>query len=57
MAVSVLCLFLGLPWVDEEKAGCFTLIVFLLSCGCKCSVTLPCSAVSWSVAFHGLTFY
>ena len=26
---------------------CFTLIVFLLSCGCLCSVSLPHSAVGW----------
>ena len=34
----------------EVKAGCFTLIVFLMSCDCYCSVALPqgamgCSAV------------
>ena len=26
---------------DEKKAGCFTLIVSLLSYDCKCSVALP----------------
>ena len=33
---------------DEERAGCFTLIVFLLWCGCLClfSVSLPNVAVS-----------
>ena len=33
----------------EEIAGCFTLNVFLLSCGWKCSVCLPRSALGWSV--------
>ena len=39
------------------RAGCFVLIVFLLSCGCLCSVSLPCDAVGWSVtvAFPGDT--
>ena len=30
----------------EERAGCLTLIVFLMSCDCKCSVALPSGAVS-----------
>ena len=34
---------------EKERAGCFTFIVFLLSCECKCSVARPHSAVSWSV--------
>ena len=29
----------------EERAGCFTLIVFLMSCVCLCSVALPHGAV------------
>ena len=33
---------------EEEGSGCFTLIVFLLSCECMFSVSLPHSAVSWS---------
>ena len=32
----------------EERAGCFTLIVFLMSCDCLCSLTLPHGAVGWS---------
>ena len=32
----------------KERAGCFTLIVFLMSCDCKCSVALPRGAVGWS---------
>ena len=36
---------------EEERAGCFTLIVFLLSCDCTRSVTLPYSAVGC----HGKT--
>ena len=32
----------------EERAGCFTLIVSLMSCGCLCSLSLPHGAVGWS---------
>ena len=32
----------------EERAGCFTLFVFLVSCDCYCSVALPHGAVDWS---------
>ena len=35
--------------VAGERAGCFTLIVFLVSCCCKCYVFLPLSAFDWSV--------
>ena len=28
-----------------KRVGCFTIIVFLMSCSCKCSVSLPCGAV------------
>ena len=33
---------------EEERAGYFTLTVFLLTFGYKCSVSLPYSGVSWS---------
>ena len=33
---------------EEERAGCFALIVFWMSCYCKCSVPLPHGAVGWS---------
>ena len=33
----------------EEKAGCFTLIVLLMYCGCWCSVALPGGVVGWFV--------
>ena len=33
---------------EEEGAGCFALIVFLMSCVCKCSVVLSHCAVGWS---------
>ena len=41
------------PWLcnhldEEERAGCITLIVFLMSCDCKCSVALPRGIVCWS---------
>ena len=31
----------------EERAGCFTLTVFLMSCDSQCHVALPCGAVGW----------
>ena len=33
-----------LTWV-LERAGCFALIIFLVSCDCSCSASLPHSAV------------
>ena len=42
----------------EERAGCFTLIVFLMSCDCKCSAALPHGTMGWSevcVVFHDQT--
>ena len=35
-------------FAEEERAGCFTLIVFLMSCDIKCSIALPHSAMGWS---------
>ena len=32
----------------EERADCFTLIAFLVSCDCWCFMALPHSAVGWS---------
>ena len=31
--------------------GCFTLIVFLLACGCMCSVSLPCGGIPLAIIF------
>ena len=36
----------------EERAGCFTLIVFLMPSGCWCSVALP--RVLWVACSEGL---
>ena len=33
---------------EEEKAGCFAIIVLQIYCYCKCSVALPTGAVGWS---------
>ena len=33
------------------ERSCFTLIVFLMPCGCLCSVTLPYGAVGWSAMY------
>ena len=32
----------------REKTGCLTLIVFLMSCDCMCSVALAHGVVGWS---------
>ena len=47
-------------FTEEERAGCFTLIIFMLSCDSLCSTSLPhgamgCSAVI--VAFSGHTHF
>ena len=34
---------------EEERPGCFTLIVFLLSYDCLSSVSFPHGAVGWSI--------
>ena len=34
---------------EAERAGCFALIVFLLLCGCQCSISLSHGATCWSV--------
>ena len=40
----------------EERAGCFTLIVFLMSCDSCCSVALPDGAIGWSaVCDYGIS--
>ena len=33
---------------EEERAGCFAFVVFLMSSYCKCSLALPHSSVGWS---------
>ena len=47
MHLFVFFLFL-LRLDEEENDSCFALIVFLMSCGCKCSVALPHDAVDLS---------
>ena len=37
-------------WRGRERAGCFTLIVFHVSCDCLCTVALPRGVVGWSAA-------
>ena len=57
--VGVMCLSLfcyaflcpsssGIILTRRNRAGCFVLVVFLMSCGCWCSVALPHDAVCWS---------
>ena len=31
----------------RQRAACFTLIVYLMHCDCKCSVALPRGALGW----------
>ena len=45
---SNLCSFSFTIILMGERAGCFALIVFLVSFCSKCSVTLPYGAVGWS---------
>ena len=33
---------------EEERAGCFAILVLLMSCYCKFPVALPCCALGWS---------
>ena len=33
---------------ENERAGCFTFIVFLLSYGCNSSLSLPHGVMNWS---------
>ena len=40
------CNYLG--GKERERAGCFTLIVFLMSCDGQWSVAFPHCAVGWS---------
>ena len=46
MLIKVLIYFCFLA--EEERAGCFTVIVCLMSCDCQCSVALPRAAVGLS---------
>ena len=58
--MSVLCLVIVISFstlcpssfvtilMGKERAACVTLIVFLVSCDCKCSVSLLHGAVGWS---------
>ena len=32
----------------QKVASCFTFTVFLMSCGCNCSLSLPHGAMIWS---------
>ena len=46
------CIFEFCNHLDEdERAGCFALVVFLMPCSCKCSVALPHGALGWSVEY------
>ena len=45
-------------WDGGERANCFTLIVFLMSCDCYCSVALHRGAVGWYAVFDcGLIYF
>ena len=34
-----------------KRAGCFTFVVFWMSCRCYCSLTLPDCSMSWSIVW------
>ena len=34
-----------------KRVGYFTLNIFLVACGCKCSLALPRDAVGWSEVY------
>ena len=40
----------------RERAACFTLIVFLVSCDCKCYVVLPHGTVGWFAVCDNYTY-
>ena len=40
---------------EEEIAGCFALIVFLMYCDCWCFMAFPHDVVGWSAVFDGGT--
>ena len=44
------CIWFG-NLAEEERACCVTLIVFLMPCGCLCSVFLPRGASGWPSLF------
>ena len=47
--VSILnCSFVCNHLEEEEKSGCFAIIVLQVYCYYECSVTLPHGAVDWS---------
>ena len=47
-----LCSFLFCNHLEEEeKAGCFAIIVFQMYCYYKCFVALPHGAVGWSAVY------
>ena len=47
--ISLCSFYFCLHLDEEENDSCFALIVFLMSCDCKCSVALPPDAVGLSV--------
>ena len=51
LVLVLLCItkvsFLVCNHLEEERAGCFTLFVFLVSCDCPYSVVLLFNAVGW----------
>ena len=49
LVIVLLCIYLSFSALqssdEEERACCFTLIVYLVLCDCWCSVALPCGSV------------
>ena len=50
--VAVLCVLSSFAIIlMGKRAGCFTLFVLLMSCGCYCSIALPHSAMGLSALY------
>ena len=48
-AFSVFFVFVFFFATEDERSGCYSQIVLILSCGCLCSASRPRGAVGWSV--------
>ena len=53
LSLSLFCYayFVSNHLKEEEKAGCFAIIVLQMYCYYKCSLALPCGAVGWSAVY------
>ena len=47
----------AITFMGKGELVCFTLIVFLMSCGCSCSVAFPNGSMCWSAVYDCGIFY